>query len=236
LISLSQWGLCAPVRRLGLLLTLATAGCSYLLPSLAGPPNCLPGTVLCNNLTCSDLRTDPYNCGFCENACGQGLSCKYTDGGFIDGGYVDGGFTAGGVVYLYSACRCTIPEAVFWNGACYDLSNDPLNCGAIGQACATTQVCIDGGCGCAGLGAGDGGIVECPGGDAGHICADLRGDPHHCGACQNDCGDGGVCQDGACASLDAGMASDAGPDAGVGDGGEDAGGSDAGPDGGDGGP
>jgi hypothetical protein len=203
---------------------LVGSGCSYLLPSLQTPPLCPPGTVLCNNLTCSDLRNDPYNCGFCDNACGQGLSCKFVDGGsvYFDGGiaYFDGG----------AACQCTIPDAVFWNGACFDLTNDPNNCGAIGLSCGATQACIDGGCGCAGLGSGDGGIHACPG-DAGPVCTDLRGDPHHCGSCSNDCGVYADCMGGVCAPLDAGIVNDGGMDAGPPDGG-DAGIPDAGPDGG----
>lgn len=231
------------MRRLWFVLAFAGPGCNYLLPSLQTPPNCIPGTVLCNNLTCSDLRTDPYNCGFCGNACGQGLSCKYTDGGFIDGGYSDAGrgWDSGivGIIYLYSACLCTIPEEVFWNGACYDLTNDPLNCGAIGQSCSATQACINGGCSCAGLGADQGAILECAS-DAGPVCTDLRLDPHHCGFCTNDCGANADCDGGVCILLDAGPSNDGGLDAGLGDGGDgglaDAGGIvDAG-DGGDGGP
>ncbi len=203
------------------------------------PPDCPEGTVLCNNLTCSDLRTDPYNCGYCENACGQGLSCKYTDAGIApDAGFVDGGVTTG-VVYVGSACQCTIPDAIFWNGFCYDLSVDPQNCGSIGFSCGNTQVCFNGVCGCAGVDAGGGPIVACPG-DAGPICTDLRVDPHHCGVCGNDCGDNADCDSSVCVPLDAGAIGDSGPDAGsVDDGGftdgGDAGLSDAGPDAGDGG-
>jgi len=187
------------VRNLVGLLALASGGCTYLLPSLQTIPGCPTGSVLCNNLTCSDLKTDPLNCGFCENACGQGLSCKTTG---------DGG----------SACLCTVPDGLFWNGACYDLSNDPRNCGALGLACAATQACLDGGCGCAG--ASDGGqIVACTT-PQGPVCADLRGDPHHCGSCSIDCGDFADCDaDAGCVPLDAG-AGDAGPDGGALDGGD----------------
>jgi hypothetical protein len=173
--------------------------------------------VLCNNLTCSDLKTDPFNCGFCENVCGQGLSCKTIPD--------DGG----------SACLCTIPGGLFQNGICYNLAGDPNNCGQIGLSCAPTQVCFNGACGCAGIDAGL--VTECIE-DGGPVCTNLSSDPHRCGSCTNDCGDLAVCSSGMCVDggIEDGGASDAGDagDAGMSDAG-DAGTFDGG-DGGDGGP
>jgi hypothetical protein len=218
LISRDHSGLSAPVRRTLILLPLL-ASCTFLLPSLQTPPPCPTGTVLCNNLTCSDLKTDPFNCGFCENVCGQGLSCKTIPD--------DGG----------SACLCTIPGGLFQNGICYNLAGDPNNCGQIGLACAPTQVCVNGLCGCAGIDAGL--VTECIE-DGGPVCANLSSDQHRCGSCTNDCGDLGVCSLGMCVDggIEDGGASDAGADGGLSDGG-DAGMSDGGDagtfDGGDGG-
>src|SRR5271169_5920425 len=95
-----------------------TAGCAYLFPSCATIPGCPTGEVLCNNLTCSDLRTDPFNCGFCNNACGAGLACV-PDGG------------AGG----NAACGCSIEGQTLIDGQCLALSIDPDNCGAAGTVC-----------------------------------------------------------------------------------------------------
>jgi hypothetical protein len=197
-------------------------GCAFLLPSLQTPPPCPTGTVLCNNLTCSDLRTDPFNCGFCENVCGQGLSCKniLDGGGLYDGGLDDAGIDVDAGTYGGSACLCTIPGGTYSNGACYNLDIDPTNCGQIGLSCAATQVCISGTCGCAGDDAGQ--IVVCTV-DGGPVCANLDNDPHRCGGCDNDCGEVGYCNGGVCA--DAGL----GDDGGLGDGGmTDAGLGDAG--------
>jgi hypothetical protein len=202
------------VRTRLILLLPVLGGCAFFLPSLQTPPPCPVGTVLCNNLTCSDLHTDPFNCGFCENVCGQGLSCKANP---FDGG---------------PACLCTIPGGVFSNGSCYDLGVDPLNCGQIGLSCAPTQVCISGSCGCAGFDAGM--VVECTV-DGGPFCANLSSDPHRCGSCANDCGDFAYCNAGMCADagLGDGGVADAGLDGGPGDGGPNDGGLG---DGGDGGP
>jgi hypothetical protein len=197
------------------LLLLLLSDCAFLLPSLQTPPPCPPGTVLCNNLSCSDLRSDPFNCGFCENVCGQGLSCKLIP----DGGYFDAGTLDAGLPPLSSyACLCTIPGGTFWNGACYNLASDPSNCGGIGAACASTQVCVDGLCSCAGLDAGA--IVECVE-DAGPVCANLSSDPHRCGSCGNDCGDLGYCSAGQCYLSLASSGGDGGSgDGGLGDGGD----------------
>ena len=82
-----------PVRARLILLFPLLGSCTFLLPSLQTPPPCPPDTVLCDNLTCSDLQTDPFNCGFCGNVCGQGLSCKsiLDGGGRYDGGIDDAG-------------------------------------------------------------------------------------------------------------------------------------------------
>jgi hypothetical protein len=187
----------------------AVGGCSYLFPSCATIPGCPTGEVLCSNLACSDLRTDPFNCGFCENACGGGLVCDPDAGVGVDGGIV-------------GACVCALQGQTLINGECLALSVDPDNCGAAGHACRLDQACFDGGCGCwippqlsQIL---DGGNSECPT-DAGPTCTDLLNDAHNCGACGRTCNGGcvlGVCDGGV---PDAGEMPDGGdagemPDAG----------------------
>jgi len=148
-------------------------------------------------LTCSDLRTDPFNCGFCNNACGAGLACV-----------PDGGPNGG------AACGCPIPGQILAGGECLDLAVDPDNCGAIGKACRQDQACIDGGCGCPFPTYLDGGSGECST-DAGQTCTDFLNDPENCGGC------GLVCAGGcALGSCDGGM-TDGGPvDAGLADAGD----------------
>jgi hypothetical protein len=129
------------------LLAVTTSGCSYLFPSCATIPGCPTGQVLCNNLTCSDLRTDPFNCGMCNNECGAGLACVPDAG---DAGEVG-----------TAACGCTLQGQILVQGQCIDLAIDPANCGAIGHACRLDQACLDGGCGCLFPSYLDGGSGEC---------------------------------------------------------------------------
>jgi len=208
-------------------LVLLLGGCSYLFPSCETIPDCpdaavtlpvsdgglvvvwLP-TVLCTNLTCSDLHTDPFNCGACNNVCAAGLTCVAV----LDGG---------------AECICPAEGQTLMNGSCLALAIDPLNCGAIGNACQTNHVCYDGGCVCPSPTYLDGGVsTDCPsdaGADAG-LCVDVLNDPGNCGTCGTFCENG--CAEGAC--LEPGETLDAGdegePDAGdageadAGDGGE----------------
>jgi hypothetical protein len=188
----------------------ALADCSYLFPSCATVPGCPTGQKLCSNLACSDLRTDPFNCGMCNHPCGAGLVCV-PDGGPNDTG----------------ACGCPIPGQILASGQCLTLSVDPNNCGAVGKACRPDQACLDGGCGCvlpsflaelfdggslppvvAGILDGGG---ECSA-DAGPVCTDLLDDTLNCGTCGRACS--GACVLGSC---DAGLADGGGseaPDAG----------------------
>jgi hypothetical protein len=184
------------------------ASCAYFFPSCETIPGCPEGQILCNNLTCSDLMSDPFNCGECNNSCSAGLNCV-PDGG------PDGG----------AACGCTLAGQILFDGACLDLSLDPENCGAIGNACRLDQACLDGGCGClipSALSAFlDGGSNECPT-DGGTACTDLLNDPQNCGGC------GLICA----ASCGLGSCDGGSSDGGSGDGGSSDGGDDGGIDGG----
>ena len=183
----------------------AADGCSYLFPSCATIPGCPTGQVLCNNLACSDLLTDPFNCGMCRNACGAGLVCV-SDGG--ESGVPGGAF-----------CGCPLEGQTLVHGECLALSIDPDNCGAAGHACRLDQACFDGGCGCLIppqlaqiLDAGNG---ECAT-DAGPTCTDLLNDPDNCGACGLACNGGcvlGACDGGAVETADGGDAGET-PDGG----------------------
>ncbi len=156
-------------------------GCSYLFPSCATIPGCPAGQVLCNNLTCSDLRTDPFNCGMCNNECGAGLACVPDAG---DAGEMG-----------TAACGCPLEGQTLVNGECLTLSIDPDNCGAVRHACRLDQACFDGGCSCPFPSYLDAGTGECAT-DAGSFCANLLSDPENCGACGRVCVDD--CVDGSC--------------------------------------
>ncbi len=161
----------------------------------AGTP-CASGQTSCSGL-CADLTNDPLNCGTCGMRCAAGEICSARicasagDGGFLP---QDSGPCAAGTVSCGAFCANT--------------SNDPLNCGACGMRCLSTQVCTARVCVTNGTGPMDGGI---PGGDGGMVpqdsgpctggtiscgafCANTASDPYNCGACGNRCATGQVCQ------------------------------------------
>jgi hypothetical protein len=102
-------------------------------------------------------------------------------------------------------------------GACYALTTDPNNCGAIGAACPPLTYCIKGICeygdggvvGCEPPRTGDGSghcvLQACAAGndneacDLGFCCAGacIHGDPQNCGGCGITCGEGSICWEGA---------------------------------------
>jgi hypothetical protein len=82
---------------------------------------------------------------------------------------------------------------------CADLTTDRLNCGACGNACASTQVCSGGMC----QGSCGTGQTNCGG-----VCTNTAFDPANCGGCGVACGMGFACVMGACRPLEG---TDAGP-------------------------
>lgn len=97
-----------------------TGGCD-------GAAACETGTVCCDHVLsrlpgcagCTDLRSDPFNCGGCGIECSIGKEC------------VDG------------SCDCVSPWRVNCNDECVDLSSDRSNCGECGSQCDADEVCVD---------------------------------------------------------------------------------------------
>jgi hypothetical protein len=84
---------------------------------------------------------------------------------------------------------------------------DVKNCGTCGNVCPAGEVCANGACGCAPMGAACTMGKTCCGGDG---CADLMSDSMHCGSCTNKCSPGLMCVRGACVCGNAGVVCGAG--------------------------
>jgi hypothetical protein len=79
--------------------------------------SCPAGQTLCDTF-CTDLMTDPFNCGACANSCGLGGTCS------------------GGVCGVAPPAPLNCPEGqTDCGGYCADLNNDPRDCGFCGSFC-----------------------------------------------------------------------------------------------------
>jgi hypothetical protein len=149
---------------------------------------CDEGSYNCLGV-CTDLDTDPKNCGECGNACAAGQTC--TDGGCDPKKPLCGEHE--------SACG-TGKESDLKGYACVNLASNVKNCGECGNACAAGQMCVEGGCANQGdlciKGESVCGAEEPPY----YTCVDLMGNVQHCGECGNACADGQKCMEGGCTS------------------------------------
>jgi len=164
----------------GALLTLdlkQTAPASVVIPTpgpIPTPGACNGSTFTSCNGLCTDLTSDPNNCGGCGNVCAPGQKCWAST--------CQGAPACGNA--MQSDC----------NGACTYTASDNNNCGACGVVCASDQVCESGAC-VAG--------TQCPNGEANcdGTCVDLTADTNNCGACGVVCGSGLTCQSGVCLPI-----------------------------------
>jgi hypothetical protein len=123
---------------------------------------------------CASIQDDVWNCGACNNFCGNGASCNN------------------------GKCGCEAGSGLtYCSGlkSCIDTASDEAHCGACSGAdsvCPAGGVCTNGDCGC------PDGLTFC---QAANACVDLESDEAHCGACSGAgavCPVGGLCTNGDC--------------------------------------
>ena len=96
-----------------------------------------------------------------------------------------------------SSCSEPCKGGRFCGGICTDISSDPSNCGACGQACGPGVPCNNGTCGCL-PGQTKCGDSCCLGTCCNGTCTDTNSDKQNCGGCDNACGVGENCLLGTC--------------------------------------
>ena len=82
---------------------------------------CCPTSATCCNGICTDLNSDPANCGACGFVCPAGICANGS---------------CGGCNFPFIAC----------NGVCVDPTSDRNNCGGCGVQCGPDEACISGFC------------------------------------------------------------------------------------------
>ena len=151
--------------------------------------------LCCAGGGCTDVLTDPANCGTCGNLCPSNLSCiaGLCEAASCTGQTNGTGCGAGGT----NEC-C--------GGTCVDSQTDPSNCGSCGAHCSGAETCAGGRCGfdtCTLALQGDPchlpASEEWDTGDCcGASCVDITTDSANCGGCNLPCATGTTCTNGAC--------------------------------------
>ena len=145
---------------------------------------CGPTVTYCGG-SCVDVTTDIRHCGGCGNVCPTGVS--------------------GTVACVAGTCvlTCDTTHAdcnASASDGCETSIGTRTDCGGCGIACA-------GSLGCANVGTGSAPVLRCGCTNTalsacGTSCVDLARNHDHCGACGNNCGDHGFCNNaGACLSC-----------------------------------
>lgn len=71
-----------------------------------GAYTCCPNSATCCNGTCTDLNSDPVNCGACGNVCASAQTCS--GGVCTEVGGCPGGCPQGWVCFVGSCCNPTV--------------------------------------------------------------------------------------------------------------------------------
>jgi hypothetical protein len=113
-----------------------------------GVCGCPPNLVCCGQ-SCVSLETNAYNCGKCGNSCdfnSTGKTCQNGVCGCPPNTSLCGSVCCGGLLPTCCNGKCCPRGWGCCSGECKYLSNDPTNCGSCGNACTSTQMCVDGVC------------------------------------------------------------------------------------------
>jgi hypothetical protein len=113
---------------------------------------------------CTNVLTDPYNCGGCDNLCPSDELCENGQCAKI---------------------HCGGNTPTLCNAACTNVLTDPKNCGGCSIACPKGEKCEDGTC--SGPPTGAGCNVEGNENICGNTCTNWSTDPNNCGGCDNVC-------------------------------------------------
>lgn len=165
-------------------------GCS---DSECGHSKCNSGMGNCNGIKddgCETPLSTDENCGGCGKACPAGQGCYLS------------------IPFFFPECMCppgkTLCTQAFIFGSCFDLANDPSNCGGCGSSCPGYDpnkfiypVCKNGSCETACLM----GRADCNGNIEDGCEVDTDYDPRNCGECGHVCDAivGQACIGGRCA-------------------------------------
>jgi cysteine-rich repeat protein len=105
--------------------------------------------------------------------------------------------------FASALAACTVKDSVTCgtdtaqcDGACVAIKEDPANCGACGNVCATGQSCVAGAC-----------VPDCNPGQAvcDGACTDTLTSAMHCGGCDQPCASDEVCDLGSCTTCGNGV-------------------------------
>lgn len=156
------------------------------------------GMGCCPVAGCTNVHSDPENCGACGTNCTSGPRplgdiCALSSSGIATC------YCQSQPTQCYGDAWCTgVADASEGSCGCHDLTSEFDNCGRCGEPCDTNEECQESRCVCPGDGEGD----DCDGTETDFCCpdgcVDRLSDEENCGICGLHCYPGELCEDGVC--------------------------------------